>query len=69
VSANDKGEYEIWDCAGIPIVNVRPALWVDVAGSAASVVQCLVHLAKYHATQQLRNQDDTSPLKEKLWLS
>jgi hypothetical protein len=62
VAVNAAGEYEIWDPAGRPIINLRPALKVDEAGAATSVVQRLVHLTKYHNIMRLDNHDHTSPL-------
>jgi hypothetical protein len=55
VSVNKKSEYEICDPSGMPITNIRPALNIGEPDAAAGVVQRLVHLAKYRATQQLEN--------------
>ncbi|MGB3509731.1 MAG: caspase family protein [Microcoleaceae cyanobacterium] len=65
VSINKLGEYEILDRAGIPIANLRPALEVSNP-NAASIVKRLVHLSKYHATIDLDNHDQVSPLKGKI---
>jgi len=53
VSANS--EYEIWDSAGNPINNLRPALRIDDSQAPARVVQRLVHLTKYHNVRELDN--------------
>jgi hypothetical protein len=66
VAVNAAGEYEIWDPAGKPIANLRPALKVSDGGAASRVVQRLVHLAKYHNIQQIDNFDQLSPLAGKL---
>ncbi|HJQ69749.1 MAG TPA: caspase family protein [Blastocatellia bacterium] len=66
VVVNEKGEYEIWDPAGEPIKNLRPALKVKDAESAARVVSRLEHLAKYRNVQELDNRDPMSPLARKL---
>lgn len=66
VSVNAQGEYEILDAGGEPIVNLRPTLKVGDADAAASVVNRLVHLSKYHAALQLDNNDPLSPLAGKL---
>jgi hypothetical protein len=64
VAVNDKSEFEIWDRVGQPFVNMRPSLKTNDPQSAASLVQRLTHLAKYHAICQLSNY--TSPLARKL---
>lgn len=66
VSVNSQGEYEILDAGGEPIINLRPPLKVGEPSAAASVVNRLVHLSKYHATLQLDNNDQRSPLFGKL---
>src|SRR5262249_25131694 len=66
VSISPNGDYEITDRAGTPYANTRPALRVADADAAESGGRRLVHLAKYHATQQLSNEDAASPLKGKL---
>lgn len=66
VAVTPKGNYEIWDPAGVPIVNLRPALHVAKNGAAEQVVQRLVHLTKYRNVQQLDNADVFSPLRGKL---
>ncbi|MBD3883952.1 caspase family protein [Phormidium tenue FACHB-886] len=47
------GEYEI--CTQSVIENLRPALSIDDPNAATTVVQRLVHLAKYQAVQSLDN--------------
>lgn len=66
VAVNEKSEYEIWDPAGEPIKNLRPALKIKDAESAARVVSRLEHLAKYRNVQELDNRDPMSPLARKL---
>ncbi|HEX5735309.1 MAG TPA: caspase family protein [Blastocatellia bacterium] len=66
VVVNEKSEYEIWDPAGEPIKNLRPALKVKDAESASRVVSRLEHLAKYRNVQELDNRDPMSPLARKL---
>ena len=55
---NSKGEYEIWDPAGVLIPNLNPSIRVTESNSAERVVSRLVHLAKYNHIQQLNNYDD-----------
>jgi hypothetical protein len=66
VAINADGAYEIWDSAGQPVANLRPALRIDDSDTATRVVQRLVHLTKYHNIQQLDNLDPLSPLARKL---
>jgi Caspase domain len=66
ITVNDQSQYEIWDPAGKPIVNLRPAIGVTESNAAARVVQRLVHLAKYRNVQELDNRDAMSPLARKL---
>lgn len=66
VSVNEQREYEILDAGGEPIINLRSPLKVGEPNAAASVVNRLVHLSKYHATLQLDNNDQRSPLAGKL---
>jgi hypothetical protein len=58
VAINSKGEYEIWDAAGISIPNLNPSIRVTESNSAERVVSRLVHLARYNHVQQLNNYDD-----------
>jgi hypothetical protein len=66
VAVSDMGFYEIWDRAGMPIPNLRPALYVRDAGAPARVVQRLVHLTKFNNLLLLDNHDPTSPLARAL---
>ena len=71
VAVNEKGEYEICDRSGQLFPNLRPTLKVDDPNSAVKVVKRLVHLAKYHSIEELKNFDSRSPLLGKLeveWL-
>ncbi|MFN2202510.1 MAG: CU044_2847 family protein [Caldilineaceae bacterium] len=47
------GEVEIWDAAGVPIPNLRPALTDDDPNLIDRLVERLVHLAKYRDVQQI----------------
>ena len=58
IAINSKGEYEIWDAAGISIPNLNPPIRVTESNSAERVVSRLVHLARYNHVQQLNNYDD-----------
>lgn len=69
VAINDQGNYEIWDPAGEPIANVRPALHIGEDRAAEGLAQRLTHLAKYRNIQQLDNTDEYSPLTGKLLLT
>jgi Caspase domain len=62
LAINEKGEYEILDPSGLPIVNIRPPIKIDdQAGDAVErVVKRLVHLVNYNNIQQLDNVDSTS---------
>ncbi|HSR11066.1 MAG TPA: caspase family protein [Thermodesulfobacteriota bacterium] len=66
LAVNHLGEYEIWDCTGQVIKNLRPAIKAGAANAAADVARRLVHLAKYNAIKQLNNYDLNSPLRSKL---
>lgn len=66
VTVNANSEYEIWDSAGQPLPNLRPALPIEEEGVAERLVQRFVHLTKYHNVQRLDNADPLSPLKGKL---
>ncbi|MFK8185279.1 MAG: caspase domain-containing protein [Phormidesmis sp.] len=47
------GDYEI--CIGLPLKNLRPPLPLNDPNAATTVVERLVHLAKYQAVQELDN--------------
>lgn len=66
VAINAESEFEIWDRVGQTVANLRPPLKTDDPQSATSLVQRLIHLAKYHTIGQLSNYDATSPLAHKL---
>lgn len=66
VVVSEQGEYAIWDRAGKPIANLRPALKVSDEDAAGTVVRRLVHLTKYHNILLLDNHDATSPLARAL---
>lgn len=67
VVVNNNGEYEICDRTGHPYKNITPVKISD-PDAAATAVKRLIHLAKYHATEELDNRDKTSPLAGKLTL-
>ncbi|MBE9032957.1 caspase family protein [filamentous cyanobacterium LEGE 11480] len=69
VVVNEAGEYAICDHSGMPIPNLRPAIAVDQPNAPQQIVDRLVHLAKYHATEALDNFDKNSPLFGKLQVS
>ncbi len=69
VVVNAAGEYELGDQAGVAIPNLRPAVSVHEPNAARKVVDRLVHLAKYHATEALDNFDKNSPLFGKIQVS
>ncbi|MGI8587936.1 MAG: caspase family protein [Chloroflexia bacterium] len=66
VAINPAGAYEIWDAAGMPVPNLRPALAVDAQGAGGQVAARLIHLAKYRNVRELDNFDTLSPLAHKL---
>jgi hypothetical protein len=66
VTVNEKREYEIWNPAGQPIANLRPAIGIAAPNAPAAIVRRLEHLAKYNAVKQLENHDPQSPLARKL---
>lgn len=71
VAINKNGEYEICDPTGTPYANMRPPLKVSAPNAATQLVNRLVHVAKYHAAEELDNFDKTNPLLGKLtveWL-
>ncbi|WP_237741536.1 caspase family protein [Anabaena sp. PCC 7108] len=65
VSVNAQGEYEILDAGG-ELINLRSSLPVSMPNAASSLVNRLVHLAKYQATLELDNNDPLSSLAGKL---
>jgi hypothetical protein len=71
VRLNKAGEYVICDRTGHPFTNINPPIKLSDPSAAEKVVKRLVHLAKYHAAEQLDNMDKDSPLFGKLkveWL-
>jgi len=66
VMINHRGEFEICDPAGNPLLNLRPAIKVGTAEAATRLVQRLAHLSKYHAVEQLDNSDAMSSLAREL---
>jgi hypothetical protein len=71
VSINNKGEYEIGDSSGVPIKNITPSVLITDPKAPTTVINRLIHLAKYRAASQIDNTDTDSPLSGKLtvqWL-
>lgn len=66
VAVNAGGEYEIWDPAGALLPNLRPALGIGDPAAPATLVERLIHLAKYRNVQELDNHDTLSPLAGQL---
>ncbi len=66
IAVTETGMYEIWDSAGTPLANLRPALSIYSDGASEQVVRRLVHLSKYRSIQQLENADIESILTNKL---
>jgi hypothetical protein len=66
VAVNNKGEYEIWNPAGVVVQKLSPALKYSDEHSADTLVQRLVHLAKYKNVQELTNNGGRKPLSNKL---
>jgi hypothetical protein len=64
VALNESGEYEICGSAGTPYPNLRPAVKPSDLDAAQLIMKRLVHLAKYHAAEQLANLDKSSPLNK-----
>ncbi len=53
VAINDREEFELWDPAGTLLPGLRPALRVADPAALSTLVQRLVHLAKYRNVQSL----------------
>lgn len=53
VSVDRNGDYEIW--MDLPIKNLRPPTPINAPGAAQTVVDRLVHLAKYQSVQAIDN--------------
>ena len=53
VAIGRNGEYEI--CTGMPLKNLRPELTINDPDAATTIVNRLVHLAKYQTVQELDN--------------
>jgi Caspase domain len=66
VAINNKGEYEIWDPAGISIEHLLPPINIEGDYAAEHVVSRLVQLINYNNIKQLDNTDSISPLSNKL---
>lgn len=66
VAITMQGTYELWDPAGIPFANIRPALRIEEKGAAEQLARRLTHLAKYRNVLQLDNTDVLSSLAGRL---
>jgi hypothetical protein len=66
VAITPQTKYEIWDPAGVPLANLRPAIHIEEKGAAEQLTRRLIHLAKYRNVLQLENADVLSPLAGKL---
>ncbi|MFM7716205.1 MAG: hypothetical protein ACKO7A_26930, partial [Microcystis sp.] len=62
---NQSGEYEIWD-SGAERINLRPALRSNDYSAATTLINRLIHLAKYQGIYELNNYDSLNPLKKAL---
>ncbi|HEX3530339.1 MAG TPA: caspase family protein [Thermoanaerobaculia bacterium] len=68
VSVNERGDYEIRDTAGQPLVNLGPAVSALAPAAEAELLRRLIHLAMYRDLEQLENKSVGSPLEGKLRL-
>jgi hypothetical protein len=66
VAITPQGTYELWDPAGVPFANMRPALHLEEKGAVEQLARRLTHLAKYRNVLQLENADVLSPLAGRL---
>jgi hypothetical protein len=66
VALGEQQTYEIWDAAGVPLPNLRPAIGVDDANALEQLVKRLVHLAKYYAVRALSAPGDRQRLEVSL---
>ena len=53
VAVNEQQEFEIWDAAGTPLANLRPAIKTDEPDAVKRLVERLVHLAKFYNVREL----------------
>jgi CHAT domain-containing protein/tetratricopeptide (TPR) repeat protein len=60
--SDDGSAYAVMEPDGDPVPRLRPPLKIGDPGAATLLVQRLVHLARYRATQELQNDDPGSPL-------
>lgn len=70
VVVSGDGEYMICDRTGMPLKEI-PYLSINAPDAAATLVKQLIHLAKFHATEELENTDKSSSLAGRLaveWL-
>ena len=65
IMINQSGEYEIWD-SGIEKLNLRPVLKFSDPNATTTLINRLVHLAKYQAIYELNNYDSINPFKKAL---
>ena len=57
VASNEDGFYEIWDAAGEVIPRIKPPLALADEEAPATMIDRLIHLARYRNVQQLVNND------------
>lgn len=62
---NQSGEYEIWD-SGTERINLRPVLKFNDHNATTTLINRLIHLAKYQGIYELNNYDSLNPLKKAL---
>ncbi len=65
VALNEKGEFEILDPAGKPLL-LRPALVANADNAPTQLAQRLMHLTKYRNVQAIVNHDDAAALGNNL---
>ena len=69
VAINEQQAFEIWDAAGAPLPNLRPAISISEADALPRLVQRLVHLAKYANVRDLSAPSANAPQKLEATLS
>lgn len=69
VAINSQQSFEIWDAAGAPLPNLRPAIGINETDALPRLVQRLVHLAKYYNVRDLSAPTSNQPQKLTVTLS
>jgi hypothetical protein len=62
----ERGEYEIWDPSGQPILDLNPPLRPSHPASPVAVAQPLIDLTKFNTVLQFTNHDQSDELNGKL---